>query len=81
MATATILRDRDAVRLIVSEVATGVDRAVEHWMARVDQALTDTSLTSLGRLYAVKEIVQDYKNITGKEQLRTHEHQGKVDEY
>ena len=81
MATATIFRDRDAVQLIVSEIATGVDRAVEHWMSRVDQALTDTSLTSLGRLYAVKEIVQDYKTITGKEQLRVHERPGIVDEY
>ena len=57
------------MRVLVSEIGRGVDRAVEHWMAQIEQALTDVSLTSLGRLNAVKEIVQDYKSITGKAQL------------
>ena len=69
MATATI--SRDLVDLIASEMASGVDRAVECWMSRVEQALTDVHLTTLGRLNAVREILEQYKNLTGKTQLET----------
>jgi hypothetical protein len=59
----------DIVNLIASEMASGVERAVECWMAQVEQALTDARLTSLGRLNAVNEIVRDYKRLTGKSAL------------
>jgi len=35
----------------------------------VEQALTDTQLTTLGRLHAVQEILDRYKTLTGKAQL------------
>jgi len=60
----------EVVDAIASEMATGVERAVECWMSQVDQALSDMKLTSLGRLNAVQEIVAKYKNLTGKSQLR-----------
>jgi hypothetical protein len=52
-------------------MACGVDRAVAYWMSEIDQALSDTQLTSLGRLYAIKEVVERYKSLTGKSQLET----------
>jgi hypothetical protein len=51
-------------------MAVGVDRAVECWMLQIEQALTDLHLTSLGRLNAVRGIVDDYKQLTGKAQLQ-----------
>jgi hypothetical protein len=51
-------------------MADGVDRAVEYWMSQIEQALTDVHLTSLGRLNAVCEVVAEYKQVTGKAQLR-----------
>jgi hypothetical protein len=60
---------REIVDVIADEMAGGVDRAVECWMSRIEQALEDTSLTSLGRLHAVKEIVEQYKKLTGKVEL------------
>jgi hypothetical protein len=51
-------------------MAIGVDRAVEYWMSQVEQALTDVHLTSLGRLNAVRGIVDEYKQLTGKAQLQ-----------
>jgi hypothetical protein len=51
-------------------MSVGVDRAVECWMAEIEQALTDRHLTSLGRLNAVSEIVNEYKQLTGKAQLK-----------
>ncbi|HSZ01200.1 MAG TPA: hypothetical protein VK788_17010 [Terriglobales bacterium] len=58
------------VEVIASEMALGVDRAVECWMSQIEQALTDTHLTSLGRLNAVREILDEYKYLTGKVQLQ-----------
>jgi len=51
-------------------MALGVDRAVEYWMSQIEQALTDRQLTSLGRLNAVRGIVDDYKQVTGKVHLQ-----------
>jgi hypothetical protein len=51
-------------------MAAGVEQAVECWMSQIEQALTDVNLTSLGRLNAVREIVDEYRQLTGKEQLR-----------
>ena len=68
MATTAI--PTDLVDVIASEMSVGVERAVECWMWEIEQALTDLHLTSLGRLNAVCEIVNEYKQLTGKAQLR-----------
>jgi len=67
MATSAI--PTDLVDVIASEMAVGVEQAVECWMAEIEAALTDYSLTSLGRLNALREIVAEYKHLTGKNQL------------
>ena len=59
----------DLVDVIASEMSVGVERAVECWMSEIEQAVTDLNLTSLGRLSAVCEILNEYKKLTGKAQL------------
>jgi len=51
----------DIVDVIASEMARGIDRAVGWWMSQIEHALTDPERTSLGRLNAVREIVENYK--------------------
>jgi hypothetical protein len=67
LATTTI--PTDLVEVIATEMAAGVERAVECWMSQFEQALTDVHLTSLGRLNAVREILDEYKHSTGKARL------------
>jgi hypothetical protein len=67
---ATAVLPTNLVEVIASEMAAGVDRAVECWMSQIDHALTDVNLTSLGRLNAVREILNEYKHLTGKAQLQ-----------
>ncbi len=67
MATATV--PREIIDVIADEMAWGVERAVEYWMSQVEHALADQQLTSLGRLYAVKDVVERYRGLTGKEKL------------
>ena len=66
---ASIATPTDLVDAIASEMAVGVERAVECWMSQIEHALTDVHLTSLGRLNAVREILDQYKQLTGKAQL------------
>lgn len=65
MATTTVV-PREIVDVIADEMAWGVERAVEYWMSQIEHALADTQLTSLGRLYAVKDVVDHYRSVTGK---------------
>jgi hypothetical protein len=69
-ALATAVIPTKLIEVIASEMASGVDRAVECWMSQIEHALTDVHLTSLGRLNAVREILDEYKRLTGKVQLQ-----------
>ena len=69
MASAVITSD--FVEIVANEIASGIDRAVESWLAQVDLALTDNQLTTLGRMNAIQEVIRKYKNQTGKVQLRS----------
>jgi hypothetical protein len=66
---ATIGVHQDLIRVIAEEMAFGVETAVDCWMTQIDSALSDTRLTTLGRLNAVHEIVRNYKLLTGKVQF------------
>ena len=61
MATLTTL-PTEFVSLVATEMVRGVEAAVETWLAQVELALTDRHLTSLGRLNAVHEVLE---NISG----------------
>jgi len=65
----TAVIQRDIIDAIIGEMASGVDRAVECWMAQIDEVLSDSRLTSLGRLQAVRQVLEKYKQVTGKERL------------
>lgn len=68
MATATINRNV-VLDAIVNEMAAGVDKAVECWMAQIERIFEDTRLTTLGRMKAIHEVVERYKQLTGKDHL------------
>lgn len=68
MATAATTREQ-FISAIAAEMACGVEAAVERWMAEIEWVLEDNGLTTLGRLNAVREIVDDYKRLTGKKRF------------
>jgi hypothetical protein len=61
------------VNTVAAEMAAGIDSAVECWMAEVDTVLHDLRLTTLGRVNAVRDIVEKYKQLSGKQQLANHQ--------
>ena len=60
---------KEFVSAVATEMASGVEMAVECWMTQFEEAFTNTRLTTLGRLNAVGEILDQYKRLTGKTQL------------
>ena len=64
------LETTELVNAIATEMAFGVDAAVECWMAQIEHASSDLRLTTLGRMAAVREILERYKQLTGKAKLR-----------
>ena len=66
---ATVAVAQEFVSIIAEEIASGVDRAVECWMAQMEEALNDGHLTTPGRLAAVQAVMRQYKEITGKGEL------------
>jgi hypothetical protein len=64
------LSGQQFVEVIAQELFTGVEAAVECWMAEVEAALDSPRLTTLGRLQAIGDVVRRYKQITGKTELR-----------
>ena len=67
---ATKGRAVDFVEAVASEMALGIDKAVECWLAPIDRALSDRHLTALDRLSGIEEVVRKYKQLTGKVQLK-----------
>jgi hypothetical protein len=59
----------DFVEAVAQELSAGVERAVECWMAQIENTFNDTHLTTLGRMQAIREILENYKRSTGKTQL------------
>ena len=70
MATSAITREQEFLNSIAAEIASGVESAVECWMAQIDEVYQDTQLTTLGRMNAIRSIVDRYKQQTGKQSLQ-----------
>ena len=66
---ASLAMQRDFIDAVVSELSAGIDVAVECWMVQVEAALENPRLTTLGRMQAVREILDRYQTATGKTQI------------
>lgn len=55
--------DRDFIDAVATEMASGIHAALNGWMSKIENALEDTRLTTLGRLRAVREIVSEYQTL------------------
>lgn len=64
MATAAVAND--IVNVIAGEMASGIERAVGWWMSQIEAAMSDPKRRTLGRLAAVREILEDYKQLHGE---------------
>jgi hypothetical protein len=55
------------VAMVAEEVSTGIDRALGHWLGRIELEVVDHSLTTAQRLEAIESIVREFKILSGRE--------------
>jgi hypothetical protein len=60
---------KEFVSLVVEEIASGIDHAVDYWLGRIDQEISDRSLTSIEQVQAIQRILREYRTTSGKLQL------------
>ena len=71
MATATI--PTEFVNIVATEMSAGVERAVEYWLAQIDQIVMNDSIDSITpslKLAAIQGVLENYKRLTGKNPLK-----------
>lgn len=57
---ASAASDHELIEAVVAEMSQGIECALGFWMGQIENALGDPQLTTLGRLNAVRAIVQQY---------------------
>ena len=56
----------DFVSLVAEEVSSGIDRALQYWLGRIELEVVDRSLSSDERMDAIEGILIEYKMRSGK---------------
>lgn len=67
---ASAASDHELIQAVVAEMSQGIECALGFWMEQIEDALSDPQLTTLGRLYAVQAIVQQYRHSTTETGIR-----------
>ena len=55
----------DFVEMVAEEVSSGIDRALRYWLGRIELEIVHGSLSISERIYAIEEILREYKDATG----------------
>lgn len=51
------------VDMVAEEISSGIDRGLRYWLGRIELEVLDGSLTSTERLYAIEQILREYKSV------------------
>ena len=49
------------ITVVAEEIACGIDGALRYWLGRIELEVIDRSLTPEERLYAIEQILTEYK--------------------
>lgn len=67
---AKIATRADFVAMIAEEVSSGIDRAVQYWLGKIELEVTDQRLTTAERISAIERIIREYKDAADGVELR-----------
>lgn len=56
----------DFVSMVAEEISSGIDRALQYWLGRIELEVVDRSLTTDERIDAIEQILTEYKMRSGK---------------
>ena len=52
----------DFVLMVAEEVSSGIERGLNYWMGRIELEVVDRSLSTAERIYAIEQILQEYRD-------------------
>lgn len=52
------------VSAVAEEISSGIQRAVNYWLGRIELEVLDQSLSTTERIYAIEQIIHEYKEVT-----------------
>jgi hypothetical protein len=52
--------------MVAEEISSGIDRALQYWLGRIELEVVDRGLTTAERLDAIEQILSEYKLRTGR---------------
>jgi hypothetical protein len=67
---ATVAIPTDFINTVATEMSNGVERAVEYWLAQIDQIVLNDKITPELKVTAVQEVLQNYQRLIGKGPLK-----------
>ena len=67
---ASVASDRELIEAVVNEMSAGIECALGFWMGQIETALEDPRLTTLGRLNAIRAVMQEYRYSTVEKEVR-----------
>ena len=56
----------DFVSMVAEEISSGIDRALQYWLGRIELEVVDRSLSTDERIDAIEQILTEYKMRSGK---------------
>jgi hypothetical protein len=56
----------DFVSIVAEEISSGIDRALQYWLGRIELEVVDRSLSIDERIDAIEQILTEYKMRSGK---------------
>jgi len=56
----------DFVSMVAEEISSGIDRALQYWLGRIELEVVDRSLSTDERIDAIEQILIEYKMRSGK---------------
>jgi hypothetical protein len=52
------------VSTVAEEISSGIQRAVNYWLGRIEVEVLDESLSTTERIYAIEQIIHEYKDVS-----------------
>ena len=57
------------ISAVAQEMSSGIERALHYWLGRIELEVLDQSISTAERLFAIEQILQEYKDLSEEVQL------------
>jgi hypothetical protein len=67
---ATVAIPADFINIVATEMSYGVEKAVEYWLAQIDQIVLNDKIAPELKVIAVQDVLRNYQRLIGRGLLK-----------